>query len=413
MVSGNAKILSHQPGFHVVTLLGVSLLFFFPFLGARDFWELENQYAEVVRVMLLDGDYLVPKLNDTLFPDSPPLFFWVAVLFCFLAGGVGELPLRLPSALSATEMILIVYFFLQRKFNPRLAFFSAIVLASSVLTVHVERHVPVNMLFYLFIAAAMFLFMEILIFGSQRSGHAYGAWSCMALACLTNGPVGLLLPSIVVYLYLSLSRQWPKVSRLRPLSGAALFVLVTAPWFVYLARKRPTDWLDSLSVHLRWFDHGGPDQQMFFSFPLAFAPWCFLLIPAGICFWRERSKVWDSPILFFLIWFAVALLLSVLPLGRHNHYLFLAYIPVAVGIGFYLDQLITCEANDAVRIWTNYSVVFFCAVFIIGGLSGPFLIRDIWPFVSLSAAVFGASVVGFAGMFLYVWRRYGNPASLI
>jgi len=393
---------------HVLALFALCLLLFFPFLGARDFWELENQYAEVVRVMLLEGDYLVPKVNDTFFPESPPLFFWLSAVICWFVGGVSEWAIRLPSALSATELVFIIYFFVRKHFNSRLAILSAVVLAASVLTVHVERHVPVNMLFYLCIAAAMFLFMEVLVFDSERRSHAYGAWLFMALACLSNGPVGLLFPAVAVCIYLALSRRWTRVASLRLFSGALLFMIVTVPWFAHLARNGPADWLESIFVHLYLSLYSGPDQQIFFSFPLAFAPWCFLFIPAAICFWREKSRAWEPPILFFIIWFAVGLFLSVVSFGRHNHYLFLAYIPMAVGVGFYLDQLSTIESDDAVWVWTSYSVIFFGALLLLGGLSGPLIIWNMWPFLSVSVTLLGAAVAGLGGVFLYAWKHYGN-----
>ena len=65
--------------------------------------------------MMLDGNYLVPKANGTFFPESPPLYFRVVALFSWIAGGVGEWPIRLPSAISATEPILVFYYFVLEK----------------------------------------------------------------------------------------------------------------------------------------------------------------------------------------------------------------------------------------------------------------------------------------------------------
>jgi len=395
-----------KPPAAVVILLCLSL--FFPFLGARDFWENESQYAEVIRIMLLDGDYLLPKVNDFFFTASPPLFFWMGAFLSWLAGGVGEWTVRLPSALSATELVLLVYVFIRRRFDSRLAFFSAVVLAASVLTVHVERHIPVNSLFYLLIAAAMFFAMELVVFDSERRSHAYGAWLCMALACLTNGPLGLFFPFVVVGIYLALSRRRARVASLRVFPGALIFLVVTAPWFVYLVWTGTVDWLESILVHLRFTGHRGPDHQIFFSFPLAFAPWCLLFIPAAIGLWRDKSRFWHPPALYFFIWFAVGLFFSEVSFGKHNHYLFLAYIPVAVAVGHYLVKIAATERSDAVWVWTNYSVNISCLLFLLLGVGLPVVMWYRWPFIAPSVAICSVVMSSVAVAIVYGWKRHGN-----
>ena len=110
-----------RSGFHVAFIFLLCLVLYFLFLGARDFWEAENQYAEIVRVMLLDGDYALPKVNGTLWADNPPLYFWLALLFSWMAGQVNEWTVRLPSALSATALILSFYLFSRKWFDARVA----------------------------------------------------------------------------------------------------------------------------------------------------------------------------------------------------------------------------------------------------------------------------------------------------
>jgi 4-amino-4-deoxy-L-arabinose transferase-like glycosyltransferase len=396
--------------FHIPFILVLCLLLFFPFLAARDFWELENQYAEVVRVMLADGNYAVPKVNDVFWSYSPPLYFWAATVFSFFAGAAGEWAIRLPSALSATELIVVFYCFVAKRWDGRLAVISATVLATSVLTVHVERHIQVNMMFYLFITIAIFLLMEVIVFDAHRLLHIYGAWSAMALACLTNGPTGFLIPAIVALLYLAVARSWRKVFALRPLTGGLLFLGLTTPWFAYLAWSTPGAWTETVLTHFRSAAHSGPDHQVFFSFPLAFAPWCFLFIPAGIVLWRERSKVSEPSVLFYLAWFLVGMLASEASVGQHNHFLFLAYVPLAIGLGFYLEKLLATASEDGAWRWTRYCVTFLCAVLVLGGLSAPIVMAHGWPFLTAPVSFLGLVLTALAVCAVYAGRRANYPA---
>lgn len=75
-----------NPRLHVPVIFVVGLLIFFPLLGARDFWDHENEYAEITRVMLLDGNYMLPMFNGALWAD----LFILARSSDFLVGGGGQ-----------------------------------------------------------------------------------------------------------------------------------------------------------------------------------------------------------------------------------------------------------------------------------------------------------------------------------
>ena len=197
---------------HIPVIFVLSLLLYFPLLGARDFWGHENEYAEVTRVMLRERDFWLLQANGTLWTRHPALFFWLAALFSWPTGQVSEWSMRLVPAVSATVLMLFSYRFLARRFDARLAFLSIFVLATSLLTIHVERHLPINMVFFLFVMLSMLLLLEVIVFDSTRLTHSYGVWTFMGLACLTKGPVGTFLPVFVTVLYLF--RAFKVVSRL-------------------------------------------------------------------------------------------------------------------------------------------------------------------------------------------------------
>lgn len=93
--------------FHVPIILVLDLLIFFPLLGARDFWDHENEYAEITRIMLLDGNYMLPVFNGAPWAYRPIFSFWPALAISWFAGEVNEWTVRLPSALSALALILV------------------------------------------------------------------------------------------------------------------------------------------------------------------------------------------------------------------------------------------------------------------------------------------------------------------
>ena len=357
--------------FHTPILLSLCLLLYFPFLGARDFWEHENHYAEVTRIMFVEGNYALPRLNEAVWADNPPLFFWLTLLFSWSAGEVNEWTMRLLPALAGTALVVIFYLFFRRKFAARMVFIAAMALATALLTVHVVRHIPINAVFFLFIVVSLFYFMEVLVFDSARWSHVYGAWLFLALACLTKGPFTVLFPATVIGLYGAASGKWKKILALRPLSGGLLFLAVSAPWFAYAIWQTDGVWANAFLAHQPFWHLKGRlahDLKAVYysavSFPIYYFPWGFLFFPAMICLWPERAKIRDATNLFLVLWALSIFLFYPFYGEEHSHYLFLTFLPASLAVGVFLDRIIFSTPTDRARAWTH-GFLLFCSCFII------------------------------------------------
>jgi 4-amino-4-deoxy-L-arabinose transferase-like glycosyltransferase len=74
---------------------------------------------------------------------------------------------------------------------------------------------------------------------NERRNWMLACWTGMALAFLSKGPIGIVLPGAVLVLYTLITREWAIWRRLHLVSGLALFTLIAAPWFVLVALKNP------------------------------------------------------------------------------------------------------------------------------------------------------------------------------
>ena len=71
-------------------IAAAAAVIFFTYLGAASLWdEDETLYASCAREMMQRGDWVVPVFNGQLFPDKPPLMFWV-MMSGFEVFGVNE-----------------------------------------------------------------------------------------------------------------------------------------------------------------------------------------------------------------------------------------------------------------------------------------------------------------------------------
>jgi 4-amino-4-deoxy-L-arabinose transferase-like glycosyltransferase len=210
----------------------------------------EGRYAEIPREMVASGDWVTPRLDGVRYFEKPPLQYWLTAA-AYEAFGVREWTARLWPALAGFLCVLFTGFVGHRLGGPRLGLYSACVLGGSIgyaLSAH-----------FLTLDAGLTLWMTIGLGGlmlAQRDGVAAGesrlwmwaAWAALALATLSKGLIGIVLPGASLVLYSLATRDWAVWRRLRIVSGALIFLAVASPWFVAVSLRNP-GFLDFFFVH--------------------------------------------------------------------------------------------------------------------------------------------------------------------
>ncbi len=225
----------------LVWLIPVFAIYFGFLLDGRALWSpVEGRYAEIAREMAVSGDYVTPRLNGVKYFEKPPLFYWLEVS-SFKLAGVSESALRFWPALFAALGCLAVYAAGRELFDARTGLLAAIVLATSPLYYVLGRIVAVDMVFTAFLTAAMLAFVLAARRppGAVRRSLLWIFYIAAALATMTKGFLGVLLPGLVVGAWLALLGDWKFLKRIHLLSGVALFLLITAPWHLLVAARNP------------------------------------------------------------------------------------------------------------------------------------------------------------------------------
>src|SRR5438552_12038444 len=73
----------------------------------------EPRYAQIAREMLARHDWVTPVLHGKPWLEKPVLYYWEAMV-AYSAFGVSDWAARLPSAFSATAMVVAIYIFARR-----------------------------------------------------------------------------------------------------------------------------------------------------------------------------------------------------------------------------------------------------------------------------------------------------------
>src|SRR5258705_4514298 len=108
-MDGPGTVNAREGWYRLGLLLVAGSALFFWRLGSHDLWPPdEPRFAMVAKEMWERGDYSVLSLNNHLYTDKPPLFFWAINGFGRILGRIDEWAARLPSAVSTLLAMLLI-----------------------------------------------------------------------------------------------------------------------------------------------------------------------------------------------------------------------------------------------------------------------------------------------------------------
>jgi 4-amino-4-deoxy-L-arabinose transferase-like glycosyltransferase len=324
----------------------------------------EGRYVEIPREMVATGDYLTPRLNGVKYFEKPVLFYWLES-FSIKLFGLKGFALRLWPALFALMGCLVVYGSGVRLFGRRTGLISATVLATSLLYYALSRAIILDMPVSALLSVALLCFLlgthEPL--GLRRRFFMWGFYSFAALAVLTKGLIGILIPGMVIGVWIMLLREWRVLKTMYLPSGLLLFLLIAAPWHILVDRANP-EFFNFYFIHehfLRYVTkiHGRYKPAWFFIpvVLLGLFPWSAFLIQAVKHnlppSWRERHEHRDT--LFLLLWAGLVFLFFSASDSKLIPYILPVFPPLSLLIGRYLAE--AWDRRDFPGIRAGYAVM--------------------------------------------------------
>lgn len=353
----------------LAVLCGIAFLWQLGSIGLVD--ETEPLFVEAARQMQETGDWVTPYFNGETRFDKPPLIYWLMAL-TYQVLGVNEWAARLPSACSALALVGLTFYTLQcfgcpslamprtdlkAKSHTHVAWIStAMIILTPELIVWGRQGVS-DMLLTGCMGISLLAFF--LGYASQDNLRQQQGWYLTffvfdALAVLTKGPVGLVLPSLIIFSFLLYVGQLGSVLRELPLLlGSSLFLLLTVPWYVFVIRANGQAYLESFFGYhnLERFtsvvnNHAAPWYFYFLIVLLGFAPWSVWL-PWGVARlqiwrpmrWRQQPRTAQLG-LFALHWFFGVLVFFTVAVTKLPSYVLPLMPAAAILVGGLSDRMI-------------------------------------------------------------------------
>ena len=186
-------------------LVGFVILAFFLPLGIVPLFDLdEGAFSEATREMLLNHNYITTYLNGDLRFDKPILIYWLQAISVSIFG-LNEFALRLPSAIAGAFWAGSIYWFSKRYFDEKIAFLATIFMVGSLQIGIIAKAAIADSLLNMFIAFSMFSIW--LYLDTKNKKYLYLAFAFIGFGTLTKGPVAIMIPMVVTFIYLAVKKD--------------------------------------------------------------------------------------------------------------------------------------------------------------------------------------------------------------
>jgi 4-amino-4-deoxy-L-arabinose transferase-like glycosyltransferase len=320
----------------------LSMLWIILVAGIAFFWRLgdfslidetEPLFAEASRQMYVTGDWITPYFNGETRFDKPALIYWCQAI-AYMIFGVNEWAVRLPSAIAALGLIGLAFYTLyhyqaksddlQGVYRPSRRWLTA-GLGAAVIALNPEmiawgRVGVSDMLLTGCMASALLCFFQGYsqpIDSTVKARWYFAFYVLIGLAILTKGPVGIVLPGFIIFLFLLyLGNFWQVVKEIHLIRGMLVICAVSIPWYILVTLNNGWNFIDSFfGLHNveRFTDvvngHSAPWYFYFVVVAVGFAPYAVYLpvAMARIKFWQRRGWIATERSqqlgLFALCWF--------------------------------------------------------------------------------------------------------------
>ncbi len=202
----------------------------------------EGRYASLSLAMLHSGDWITPRLNGFLYFEKPPLQYWGGALGMAVFG-VNEFAARLWPGLCGLATVVLVAATARRMWGERAGWHALFIAASTswiVLNSHfLSLDAGLTAALTLVLCAVLLVAEPGLLTSRARRRWMLAAWAGMALAVLSKGLIGIVIPGAVLVLHSLWRRDVGLWRQLEWWRGTALFLFIAAPWFVLVEMRNP------------------------------------------------------------------------------------------------------------------------------------------------------------------------------
>jgi len=291
---------------------------------------MEGREALVMQEISHSGNWILPLRNGETIPSKPPLLHWTGVAVAQLTGSVSEWSVRFPCAFFSALTVALTCLLGCRLSGREVGLLAGLMLLTTPMVVEMGREAWVDP------ALSFFVLAVLTSFSSMYENEEWRGWRCWAFylalagATLSKGPIGYILPLLVIVVYLTVQRQLSRLRDLFFLPGVLVAIGVPLIWYLLALQQQGWAFVQKqvLQENLVRFTAGSgkriPSTAFFVGpFFMSGLPWSLLFCFALWKFSRQ-APVREKGVFPLLWWFAMLMFFSI-SAGKRDVYLLPSY----------------------------------------------------------------------------------------
>ncbi len=344
-------------------------------IGLRDPWPAdEPRFALIARDMVANQDWLIPRVGGALYPDKPPLFFWLIALSLKLTGSM-RVAFLLPSLVAAIGCVVLVYDLGRRLWNRETGLAAGLALLGCVQFIWQARQAQIDATLCFFTTLSLYGLLRHCLLGPQWKWYAIG-WAAAGFGIITKG-VGFLPLFVLLPYVMARGAGWqprPVFSGgWRWLMGPVALLAAVSVWLVPMwlatledpalqAYRHEILFSQTVTRYTAAWHHHEP----FWYYLVEVIPGLWLpftaLLPWLIRRWRNDLRRRDLHTVLPLAWAVVVVLFFSVSSGKRGVYVLPAVPALALAAGPHLYEI----AGRARARWTLFAIACGLAAVALG-----------------------------------------------
>ena len=374
------KTLFNQRAFWL--LLIICCITLLPFLGLPEYHTKgEPREAIVSYSMLATDNWTLPRNNGGEMAYKPPFFHWCVAAVSAISGQVTEATSRIPSAIALIAMTLWGFCFFRKRTTTRTAMLAALISFTSFELHRAGANCRVDMVLTMLTVCALYLLYR--WYENGMRGIPLLAILLMGLGTLTKGPVGSIIPCMVIGCVMLLRGVNFFKTFFLLLAWGVLSLIPYAIWFYFAWQQGGQEFLDlmyeeNIGRMTNTMGYNSCVEPWYYNFITVFAgyvPWMLLLL-ISLCFiqyrrpilqgWWQRLVQWVRQLkdvdLFALTAIITIFVFYCIPQSKRSVYL----MPIYPFIGYFIAryvQWLEDQKKPVVRIYGSILAVLGMVLF--------------------------------------------------
>ncbi len=358
----------------------------------------ESNYALTAKEMLAAGNWHSPQIYGAYWYDKPILTYWLLEA-AFAVGGLNEAAARFPAAL-AGALTVVLTGRLAWSWTGRRAvgWYAAGFLLTAFAFQPISRSIITDAPLLLWTVITMGAAYRGMMEDSRR--WMVAAYAAAGLACLTKGPVGLVLPGLILLVWTLWREGDKRWGRLFDPAGILAWCAVTLPWYGAMYVLHGADFLlGFIGLHniTRATVSEHPAQNVWYYYllvlPLSVFPWTPLALREWWLVRRERTP-W---ITLAGAWILTTLVFYSLMQTKYITYAYIAVVPLVILAAAGWDRI----ARESARRTYGWLTVPVLLLLVLWGVAASRFVTEAMPVYGMAAAV--------AVLILVAWRTASAP----